>query len=286
MFGADDDDDEIKKKPPGGPPQSPHDSLFLTWQGDPTTTMTVQWIGEAVSDEDSLISYAKLKGKVWQTAKTIAKPFPMTKLHVLRSELTGLEPAGEYRFRVGQRDEEYRFRTMPAKATDEICFVSGGDSGIGAHADLNNALAAKQDPQFVLMAGDLAYDNNEAPKTVLKFFQNYSKSLVDSTGRIIPLVACFGNHEVKGGYKGTRAKAASFLSLFDGFFSETTYGVLDIGDYMSLVLLDSGHVASIEGEQTAWLEKTLAERQDRQHLLRRQSRAGVSVVSQSRCEGR
>src|SRR4029079_6441485 len=113
----------------------------------------------------------------------------------------------------------------------------------------------------------LAYDNNEAPKTVIKFLQNYSKALVDSKGRLIPLVVAIGNHEVKGGYKGNREKAASYLSLFDGFYKDTTYGVMDIGDYMSLVLLDSGHVASVGGEQTAWLEKTLAERQDRDHLF-------------------
>jgi hypothetical protein len=263
VFGADGE----PAAPVWGPPQAPHSSLFLTWQRDPTTTMTVQWIGPLASDEDSTISYAPLAEQAWRVARTLVKPFPHTDLRVFRCELTGLEPGGEYKFSVGGEKAAYRFRTMPAKTTNEICFVSGGDAGISDHAQASNVVAAKQDPQFVLLAGDVAYDNNVAPDTVVKFFENYARALVDSSGRLIPLVTCLGNHEVKGQYGGTREDAASYLSLFDGFYSDLTYGALDIGDYLSLVLLDTGHIAKVAGEQTSWLEKTLAERQDRQHLI-------------------
>ena len=39
------------------------------------------------------------------------------------------------------------------------------------------------------------------------------------------------------------------------------------GDYLSLVLLDTEHLCPIAGEQTAWLSKTLADRQDYPHLI-------------------
>jgi hypothetical protein len=42
---------------------------------------------------------------------------------------------------------------------------------------------------------------------------------------------------------------------------------LDFGDYLSLVLLDSGHNASIGGEQTSWLEKTLKARADHPNVF-------------------
>ena len=32
-------------------PEGALDTLFLTWQRDPTTTMTVQWIGSAAADD-------------------------------------------------------------------------------------------------------------------------------------------------------------------------------------------------------------------------------------------
>jgi hypothetical protein len=81
------------------------------------------------------------------------------------------------------------------------------------------------------------------------------------------MLSCLGNHEVKGGYQGKRENASHYLSVFDGLFDETTYGVLDVGDYLSLVLLDSGHIAPIGGEQTDWLGGVLADRQERPHLI-------------------
>jgi hypothetical protein len=156
---------------------------------------------------------------------------------------------------------------MPAKATDTFTFVSGGDAGVNEHVVGTNILAAKQEPYFALIGGDVAYDNGKSPQTFVEFLKNYSRHMVDPKGRLIPLITCIGNHEVRGGYKAQRQDAPSYLSLFDGFFAEKTFGVLDIGDYLSLVLLDTNHIAPIDGEQTDWLARTLADRQDRPHLI-------------------
>jgi len=244
------------------------DSMFLTWQQDPTTTMTVQWVGEDVGR--TKIEYSVLSDKEdedWKSAKTELKDYPDTDLRVHRCELTGLRPGTEYQFRVGDEQKLRRFRTMPATATNTLQFVSGGDAGTGSHAIGTNILAAKQEPYFAFIGGDLAYDNGSSPRTFLRYLRNYSEHMIDPKGRMIPMLACIGNHEVKGGYKGKRQNAGSYLSVFDGFYPEKTFGVLDIGDYMSLVLLDTGHIAPINGEQADWLEQTLADRQDRQHLI-------------------
>jgi hypothetical protein len=250
----------------GAVPQPPHDSLFLTWQRDPTTTMTIQWVGPDVGPNVP-IQFAPLGGSIWQSSTATAKTYHNTDLKVYRCELTGLTAGEEYKFQVSGQPAVYRFRTMPAKATNEFSFVSGGDAGIGEHAVASNLVAAKQDPHFVLIAGDLAYDNGRSPDTFLKFLQNYSRTMLDSQQRLIPLVGGIGNHEVDGGYGGTREKAGSYLSVFDGFYSEKTYGVLDFGDYLSLVLPDTGHIAPIAGEQTDWLATTLKEREERSHVI-------------------
>jgi hypothetical protein len=242
------------------------DTLFLTWQRDPTTTMTIQWV-DPEKIELPIVHYSTMENSLWQLAKTVIKPYPNTDLKVYRCELTGLVPGTEYQFHLGNFNEEFRFRTMPAKATNTIQFVSGGDSGANAYAIATNIMAAKQEPYFALMAGDLAYDNGKSPTTFTQFLRNYHQHMIDPEGRLIPLLATFGNHEVNGGYKKMRDDAPQFLSVFDGFFSETTYGVLDIGDYLSLVLLDTDHIAPIGGEQTDWLSKALAERQQRPHLI-------------------
>src|SRR5262245_60765373 len=60
-------------------------TLFLTWQTDPTTTMTIQWVGPEVPYHTS-IHYRPLDAKVWQVARTLVKPFPDTDLKVHRCE--------------------------------------------------------------------------------------------------------------------------------------------------------------------------------------------------------
>jgi hypothetical protein len=257
-------------------PGSHPDTLFLTWQRDPTTTMTVQWVGAAGEAPDIFGTTAPVAAHgntpaivagAWLPAHTTSRPFPFTDLRVYRAELTGLHPGTEYQFRIGSFAPTYRFRTMPAKATDELTFVSGGDCGVNPHAAAVNILAARQDPYFALIGGDLAYDDGRSPQATLGFLRNYSKHMIDTHGRLIPMLACIGNHEVAGGYGGTRSAAPLFLSLFDGLFNDTTYASLDFGDYLSLVLLDTGHIAPIAGEQTDWLDKTLHDRVERPHLI-------------------
>jgi hypothetical protein len=235
------------------------DTLFLTWQRDPTTTMTVQWIAAEASHDPSIWFAPNVTGAVWQKAKTATKPFPYADLKVHRCEITGLAPGSEYSFQIGKSSPIYRFRTMPSKATNTIQFVSGGDSGVNPHAVNANILAAKQEPWFVLIGGDLAYDDGKKPAVFLAFLRNYSKLMVDPKGRMIPLISCIGNHEVMGGYQKKRESSPHYLSVFDGFYKEKTYGVMDIGDYLSLVLLDTGHIEPIKGEQADW--------QDRPHLI-------------------
>jgi purple acid phosphatase-like protein/calcineurin-like phosphoesterase family protein len=236
------------------------DTLFLTWQRDPTTTMTVQWVGTSGETADTTISYVPAAGGHRQTQPTTARPYPLTDFKVFRAELTGLRPGTDYQFRIGPRSPTYRFRTMPARATDAIHFVSGGDCGVNAHAAANCVQAARQDPMFAVIGGDLGYDNGRSVEVSLAFLRNYSKHMVARDGRLIPMIAGIGNHEVDGGYKKPRAKAPFFYALFDDLYPETGYATLDFGDYLSLILLDTGHTSAIEGEQTSWLERTLKER--------------------------
>jgi hypothetical protein len=260
--------------PPAGPPRYrgedvafQPDTLMLTWQRDPTTTMTVQWVGTAGETSDPTVYYSVDKSLAWRSKLTTTKPYPKTDFKVFRAELTGLSPGTDYRFQIGAHSPSYRFRTMPARATDTIHFISGGDCGVNAHAVANNVQAGKQDPQFVLIGGDLGYDNGRSVEISLAFLRNYSKHAVGRDGRLLPLLACVGNHEVDGGYGKKRDKAPFFYALFDGLFRETGYAALDFGDYLSLVLLDTNHTTPIAGEQTDWLEKTLRARKDHPHVM-------------------
>jgi acid phosphatase type 7 len=258
-------DAQLTNTQPAFAPRSTFDpaALFLTWQHDPTTTMTVQWIGEQEADGLTRpIWYAKDHSEEWRSVPAKSRKFPLTERWIFRTELTGLEPDTDYRFRVGLDSAEQRFRTMPAKANNTIHFVSGGDSGIGHHAMNNNRVAAAQSPQFVVIGGDLAYENGTSPATFFQFIKNYAHDLKDDKGRLIPMLACVGNHEVNGGYGKTREKAPFFYAMFDGLFDHSGYAKLDFGDYLSLVLLDTGHTTPVKGAQTDWLGTTLKEREE------------------------
>lgn len=253
--------------PPRLVPTPGIESLFLTYRRDPTTSVVIQWVG--YNGPTPSVRHGRLTAFSWEGATpTVTRPFGDSPWVVYRAELAGLTPGTEYAFRVDGHPRTYRFRTMPAKATDTFTFVSGGDCGVNAHAVANNILAAKQEPHFALIAGDLGYDNGVSARTALGFLKNYSQHMVDPQGRLIPLVTCLGNHEVKGGYAAkSRAAATYYFPLFDVLYPETSYAALDFGDYLSLVLLDTGHVSPIGGAQADWLGGALAERQDRPHLI-------------------
>ncbi len=242
-------------------------TLFLTWQRDPTTTMTVQWVGAIGEAADTTVYYAPLAGKQWKGQTTGVRPYPRTDLKVFRTELTGLTPGTDYQFRIGKQSPIYRFRTMPAKATDTIHFISGGDCGVNLHAVANNISAARQDPMFAVVGGDLGYDNGISAAISLGFLRNYSKHMIGRGGRLIPMIACIGNHEVEGGYNQPRTKAPFFYALFDGLYPEKGFASLDFGDYLSLILLDTNHTTPVAGEQTDWLEKSLRDRKDHPHVI-------------------
>jgi hypothetical protein len=291
---------DVPKISPEGEKRFKPDTLFLTWQRDPTTTMTIQWIGKAMDAGKPTILYRdRGKGDGWVIGvigpTATAAPFPVvetasikperggdagepnpadkppaakytgpTDLTVFRAELTKLAPGTEYEFTVGLNAPTWRFRTMPAKATKAFHFIFGGDAGVDRHAVANNKVAANQDPMFILIAGDLGYDNGE---TAMKFIRNYATTMTDSQGRLIPLVTCLGNHEVRGSYAKSLKDATFFTPLFGGLYSETGYATLDFGYYLSLILLDSGHCSPIAGEQSGWLGKQLMDRAGRPHVM-------------------
>ncbi len=246
-------------------------AVYLTWQHDPTTTMTVQWHSDA--GRDNIVQYQELGERVWHNAVGAHHLMPHSDRIVHVTELTDLEPGTDYRFRFGENSVAFTFRTMPRDATKPIRFVVGGDTMepldfLDEGFEATCRLAAKQDPMFAVIGGDIAYANG-SPKRVKRWYRwlaGWKKYMVTSDGRLIPLLVTIGNHEVQGRYDQTPGQAPFFYSLF-AMPGPRGYNVLDIGRYMSVVLLDSDHTHPIDGEQTDWLRRTLADRQDVPHLF-------------------
>ena len=265
-------------------------AIFLTWQSDPTTTITIDWHTTAEHrDRPVTLHYKKRGDQQWLETKGTFRSFPHSDRMINRVELRNLEPGTNYRFRFGSDSKEYYFRTMPADLSETITFITGGDTSHERHEV--SAVAMTYDPDFILWGGDLAYANGDPARLDYWYgwFEGIKEHLISENGRVVPVVVAIGNHELfgerrlRGGdnpptdeevnaymteYNLWDSKPTFFFDLF-AFpgRQEMAYGVLDFADYMSLVLLDTDHTTSISGPQTGWLEAVLRERTERPHVF-------------------
>ncbi|MDZ7730572.1 MAG: metallophosphoesterase family protein [Natrialbaceae archaeon] len=258
----------------GSEDQRHRHGLLLTWQRDPTTTMTIDWHGLEPRDGEAALEYRRSDQADWTRETGTTRPFPHSPRRIHRLELTDLSPDTEYAFRLPAFAEEYTFRTMPATVSADrpVSFATGGDTMQSwKHLHRMNDAIALQDVDFVHWGGDLAYADAN-PNNIVAWYDWFAvnkHSLVTPEGRVIPLVAEIGNHEVSSfyyhedeNYEQTatrrRALAPFFYELF-AFPGQPGYGALDFGDYLRLLVLDSNHTNPIAGTQTEWLAARLAE---------------------------
>ncbi len=268
-------------------------ALFLTWQQDPTTTMTIDWHTTPEDGEREAILQYKWLGDPpyqaqewgWREVEARTHQFPHSERMIHRVELTGLKAGTEYRIRFGEDSKTYYFKTMPADLREPVRFVTGGDTSHEEHRV--SAAVMNYDPDFVLWGGDLAYCNGDPARVHLwyEWFDGVKENLISDNGRVIPVVVAIGNHELFGERRYRRQglsdeeiegimkehdlwedKPTFFFDLF-AFPGDPTYNVLDFADYMSLVILDTNHHMEVEGRQTDWLEEVLSGREGRSHIF-------------------
>jgi len=254
------------------PAQTDVVGVYLTWNGDPTTTMTVNWVN-LYEHTPATVWYRDGKEAEWQSASgTHHRAGPST-LQVRRVALTGLKPDTLHEFVLAEKPGREargvrRFRTLPSTFSRPIRFVTGGDMMHNReYVDTMNKRAAALDPDFAVLGGDLAYANGVDATRWVDFIQSWSENAKGKDGRGIPMVVAIGNHEVKGGYNGRIPDDAPyFYSLFD-LPENRSYYALDIGDYLSFVVLDSGHTHPIAGAQADWLAEAMSRRAGRRFLF-------------------
>lgn len=250
------------------------ETIYLTWQKNPATTMTIQWISPSQEKETAVQYRPCASTSEWIQVMGETLPFPsLPKYIVHRVEINQLQPNTEYIFRVVPFAEEYRFMTAPAKLEKEIRFVVGGDI---YHDDISFVAttckqAAQFEPLFALIGGDIAYAvpslffSSHKPERWIEWVKVWHACMVTPKKRLIPTFGAVGNHDVLGQYNQTPAEADIFSTLFP-MPGARIYNVLDFETYLSILILDTGHANPIGGLQTQWLKNCL---DSRQHLLHR-----------------
>ncbi|MEO0513905.1 MAG: sugar-binding protein [Planctomycetota bacterium] len=211
--------------------------------------ITVERVGEADGD------IAELSSKVI--------PFGRSGWYVHRVSMAGLAPDSQHLLDIPGLDEPLLFRTAPATLDRPLIFAEGGDVGVSREVGMLHDHAASWDPLFGLVGGDCAYGDGVRPEMWLKYLQLWREHMMTPDGRSIPMLCTIGNHEVAGGYGKTKEEGPFFYALFGPLYPhQGAYRALDFSDYLSLILLDSGHTAKHGGRQAEWLDKTLAARAD------------------------
>ena len=211
-------------------------ALFLTWQRDPATTMTIDWhtTPETRPKPPGILYREKGSAGPWKKQPGTMHPFPFTSRTVNRVELTGLEPGSTYEFRIGPPASErypfpqsrvYSFRTMPSELDRPLRIAVGGDTGSDDNFRKLAALSRSHDLDFVVIGGDLVYadggdrdwrtsagefrfageeflfqDGNETKRRWISWFDILMEQFVTDEGRVIPFLPGIGNHEVWTGF--------------------------------------------------------------------------------------
>ncbi len=277
-------------------------ALLLTWQRDPTSTMTIDWHVEESSEHNRELRYREDGEQEWSTSIGAKQSFEIYRRDIYRVELTGLEPDTEYEFRFDE-GPIYRFSTMPSELDDSVTFAVGGDTDgqpvEGGMFDMVvehpgemlwqdktwSRMAAElmeYSPDFMVIAGDLAYANGASVFTHEERWINWldvaKVHLIDDDNKVLPIICGIGNHECRDGYYDDAEReyrdteewrewfAPYFYNLF-AFPGHPGYGVLDFSDYISIFMLDTNHTNPIEGSQTEWLEREMPRRGDTIHIF-------------------
>jgi hypothetical protein len=196
---------------PGISPLSADPPLFvtLTWQGDTSTTMTVNYhTDENARTSEVLYDTESREGGsgdyAYRAGGTIHQIEGLSDRLVHVVELTGLEPGKPYYFVAGDSQNGYttegKFRTISNDGSP-VRFVSGGDMGIGDRVDRLLVQAAAQAPDFAMIGGDIAYVNGKVGDSGKWdiWLRSWANLMVTPEGFMIPVALAVGNHEVRGG---------------------------------------------------------------------------------------
>lgn len=245
--------------------------LYLTWDADPTTTMTINWL-DLYPRGTLTVHYRMAGADAWQTADAELTAVAPSSIQRRSLRLKDLKPDTVYEFGIGKAPAKpadgWRFRTMPKTLDRAIRFVSGGDMMHTRELlDSMSKHLPQLDPDFAIFGGDLAYEDGVRALRFVDFFDSWRRFGITGDRRLVPIVPVIGNHEVRGGYNGKIPDDAPyFYGLFTLPGDRSNYA-LDFGSYLSIIALDSGHTRAVEGEQTAWLEHALGERTSMTYLF-------------------
>jgi len=134
------------------------------------------------------------------------------------ADLTNLQPSSVYEVYASFNDKRgnlLKFRTAPSSPEESITFVSGGDLVWNNESFFLASLAAKAEPLFAIVGGDVAYENGDINCYLIYdlWFKTWNSLMVTPSNFTIPILTAVGNHEA-GGFQLSRQHNQLYLRFF------------------------------------------------------------------------
>ena len=237
--------------------------IYLTWQGDTSTTMTVVF-QTLTPIKDGVVHYgsqSSLKARNYEkSCKARTTKFPGLNRWVHFAQLKNLEPGETYFFRAGSSkvgfSRERKFRTLTS-GSEKKRFVVGGDMWIEKATFQLMRQAASQSPHFAMVGGDIAYADGRLSHVNFwdKWFDGWDEFMVTPSGHMIPMVLAIGNHETQGGFNARPDAAPYYYNFFKQ--DKRAYFSRKFGSDIIVYVLDSGHTNPQGGAQARWLAQEM-----------------------------
>lgn len=256
----------------GGQSSTELDILYLSYHSDPSRSIAICW-HTLVEDRESKIYLRKAGEAQWLEKEGFFDEAGPYQVLIHKCEIEGLEPSSEYEFHLAGQKRVYTFRTLPLSLDNEsVKYVIAGDAYRSYAAfHRGNRQIVRADPSFVVIGGDIAYTKGSRDsfrdhiweiKQWHSFFSEWKNVMVGASGHMIPIVPVVGNHDVPRKTTDPKDHFVLLYKLFPFHLETISYGVLDVGNYLSLFLLDTGHTYPIAGDQTLWLKQALMQRKN------------------------
>lgn len=246
--------------------------VYLTWQHDTSTTITVNY--QTMADAaDSAVFYdprphgqnvGDYRFRAIGTHHKIPELEDGRTIHWV--ELTNLSPGETYYFIAGDSRNgfttERKFQTIP-NGHQKLRFAAGGDMGFGEALPILLRQAARREPNFGVVGGDLAYANDRMTNYNRWdiWLDAWEQCMVTPKGFTVPMVLAIGNHELGNRVPGSRDDGRFYFGYF-AQDQERSYYSRKFGKNLVMYLLDSGHMTPHGPEQAAWLDTQLTADRD------------------------
>ncbi len=259
------------------PPESGIQNLFLTWEKrDMVHTMTVNYQtqrGQKKTEVRYDTTSRNGKPSAYRFQKTGgARTVSRLERTVHHATLTGLKPDTTYYFVAGSEEtgfsDEETFRTLPEDG--ELRYLVGGDQGTSDGFRAVNRAAAKTNPHFALIGGDMAYADGLWRNTATwnAWYRIWSRTMRGADGQLIPAVLALGNHEINEDSKRGEdryQRAPFYFHYFEqgekqGYFSKV------VSDRLLILTLDTGYITPVV-DQSDWIRQELQEENDTRYQI-------------------